>query len=156
MNFSEPWQVLKRRWLPAIFVAGTIFGGGSLYNSFQKPLYEAKGKIGFKDRQSVLTGEGMSMSLAPHQIIKSLPVINVAIAMSGSSRTPNQVLDSIVVNNVENTLEVKYRDPNPQQAAKLGQKLMEAYLEQDLALRRQEVQANRGQWEKQVPSALCV
>jgi polysaccharide biosynthesis transport protein len=152
--FSEPWQVLKRRWLPAILVAGTIFGGGSLYNSFQKPLYEAKGKIGFKDQQSVLTGEGLSTSIAPHQIIKSLPVINVAIAMSGSSRTPNQVLDSIVVNNVENTLEVKYRDPNPQQATKLGQKLMEAYLEQDLALRRQEVQANRGQWEKQVPSAI--
>jgi polysaccharide biosynthesis transport protein len=53
---------------------------------------------------------------------------------------------------VADSLEVKYRDPNPQQAAKLGQKLMEVYLEQDLSLRRQEAQANRGQLEKQLPA----
>jgi polysaccharide biosynthesis transport protein len=152
MNFHEPWQVLKRRWLPAAIAASAVLAGGSLYNSFQKPLYEARGKIVFKEQQSILNGNGASITGTPNQVIRSLPVVKAAINSAGSNRSSNQVLDGITVNHIGNNLEVKYRDPNPQQAAKVGQKLMEAYLDQDLSLRRQEAQNNRGQLEKQLPA----
>jgi polysaccharide biosynthesis transport protein len=153
MNFHEPWQVLKRRWLPAAIAVSAILGVGSLYNSFQKPLYEAKGKITFKDQQSIFVGEGVNMNSSPNKIIRSLPVVKAALSKTESDRNANQVADSITINNVGNILEVKYRDPNPQQATRIGQKLMESYLDQDLSLRRQEAQSNRGQLEKQLPVA---
>jgi polysaccharide biosynthesis transport protein len=152
MNFHEPWQVLKRRWLPATIAVGAILGCGSLYNSFQKPLYEAKGKITFKDQQSIFVGEVVNMNSSPNKIIRSLPVIKAALSKTESDRNANQVADSITISNVGNILEVKYRDPNPQQATRIGQKLMESYLDQDLNLRRQEAQGNRGQLEKQLPA----
>jgi polysaccharide biosynthesis transport protein len=152
MNFHELWQVLKRRWLPATIAAGAVLGAGTLYNSFQKPLYEAKGKIAFKDQQSIFAGEGMNISNSPNKIIRSLPVVKAALSKTESDRNANQVADSITINNIGSVLEVKYRDPNPQQAAKIGQRLMESYLDQDLNLRRQEAQGNRGQLEKQLPA----
>ncbi len=153
MNFHELWQVLKRRWLPASLAVGTVLGAGTLYNSFQKPLYEAKGRITFQDQQSIFAGEGMNMNNSPNKIIRSLPVVKAALSKTESDRNANQVADSITINNVGNILEVKYRDPNPQQATRIGQKLMEAYLDQDLSIRRQEAQSNRGQLEKQLPAA---
>jgi polysaccharide biosynthesis transport protein len=152
MNFHEPWQVLKRRWLPAAIATSTLLGVGSLYNSLQKPLYEAKGKITFKDQQSIFAGEGVNMNNSPNKIIRSLPVVKTALSKTESDRNANQVSDSITTSNVGNIIEIKYRDPNPQQAINIGQKLMEAYLEQDLNLRRQEAQSNRGQLEKQLPA----
>jgi polysaccharide biosynthesis transport protein len=153
MNFHEPWQVLKRRWLPATFVMGTVLGAGTFYNSFQQPLYEAKGKIAFQDQQSIFVGEGVNMNNSPNKIIRSLPVVKAALSRTESDRNANQVADSITINNIGNILEVKYRDPNPQQATKINQRLMESYLEQDLNLRRQEAHSNRGQLEKQLPTA---
>jgi polysaccharide biosynthesis transport protein len=152
MNFNEPWQVLKRRWLPAAFATSAILGTGIIYNSFQQPLYEARGKIAFKNSQSILNSDSTSITNTPSQVIRSRAVVTAAIAAAGSNRSPNQVHDSITVSNVGDMLEVKYREPNQQQAAKLGQKLMEAYLDQDLTLRRQEAQTNRGQLEKQLPA----
>jgi polysaccharide biosynthesis transport protein len=152
MNFQEPWQILKRRWLATMIAAGAILGTGSLYNSFQKPLYEAKGKITFQDQQSIFVGEGVNISNSPNKIIRSLPVVKAALSKTTSDRNANQVSDSITISNVGNILEIKYRDSNPQQATGIGQKLMESYLAQDLNLRRQEAQSNRGQLEKQLPA----
>jgi polysaccharide biosynthesis transport protein len=152
MNFHEPWQVFKRRWIPATLAAGTALAVGSFYNSFQKPLYEATGKITFQDQQSIFVGEGVNINNSPNRIIRSLPVVKAAISKVNSDRSANQVADSITVNSIDNVLEVRYRDPNPQQATRIGQRLMEAYLDQDLSLRRQEAQSNRGQLEKQLPA----
>jgi polysaccharide biosynthesis transport protein len=153
MNFHEPWQLLKRRWLPAAIAVSAVWGVGSLYNSFQKPLYEAKGKITFKDQQSIFAGDAVNLANSPNKIIRSIPVIKAALSAIVIDRNASQVSDGITITTIGNTLEVKYRDPNPQQAAAIGQKLMESYIGQDLIFRRQEAQNNRGQLEKQLPAA---
>jgi polysaccharide biosynthesis transport protein len=155
MNPNELWQILKRRWLPATLVAGTLLGVGSLYNFWQKPLYEARGKILFKEQQTILTSSGVNVISTPAQLIRSNSVAQQAISTVGSNKSSNQVLDNIKVGSLgsNNQLEITYRDTDPQQAAKILQKVMEVYLQQDLTLRRQNLLQNRGQLEQQLPAA---
>jgi polysaccharide biosynthesis transport protein len=155
MNPNELWQVLKRRWLPATLAAGTLLSVGSLYNFLQKPMYEARGKILFKEQQSILTSSGVNVHSTPAQLIRSNSVVQQAILTAGTNKSSNQVIDNIKVGSLgsNNQLEITYRDSEPQQAAKILQKVMETYLQQDLTLRKQQLGQNRGQLEQQLPAA---
>jgi polysaccharide biosynthesis transport protein len=156
MNSNELWQILKRRWLPATLAAGTLLSVGSLYNFWQKPLYEARGKILFKEQQSILTsGVNATNTNTPATMLRSNTVAQQAVIAAGSNKSSNQVSDNIKVGSVSpnNQIEVTYRDADPPQAVKILQQVMEAYLQQDLALRRKNLQQNRGQLEQQLPAA---
>jgi uncharacterized protein involved in exopolysaccharide biosynthesis len=96
MNPNELWQVLQRRWLPATLAAGTLMGVGSLYNYLQKPVYESRGKILFKEQQTILTGSGVNMTNTPAQLIRSNSVIQTAITTTvGINHSASQVQDNI-------------------------------------------------------------
>jgi succinoglycan biosynthesis transport protein ExoP len=57
IDFQKYWLVLKRRWFPATGVFGIVVVLAALVASVQKPVYEAEGKLLFKqDRSSSLTG----------------------------------------------------------------------------------------------------
>lgn len=146
---NEPWRILNRRWLPALTATLAVVGGGLLYNSWQKPIYEAKGKILFKNQQS----SSLNLTNTPAQLIRSNTLVQSALTNTQMSGSVEQILDNLKVNNVgtNDVLEVSYRDTNPAQAARFVQKLMELYVYQDLAIRQQEVQTNRGQLEQQLP-----
>jgi polysaccharide biosynthesis transport protein len=152
---NESWRIIKRHWLPALTVVGAIVGAGLLYNSWQKPMYEAKGKILFKNQQSALSNLGqINLTSTPAQVISSNKLVSQALQSSQINITPDRAIDNLYTKSIgtSNVLEVGYRSTNPQQASKLVQKLMEIYLAQDLAARKGEIQASRSKLETQLPA----
>jgi polysaccharide biosynthesis transport protein len=159
---NESWRILKRHWLPVLAAIGAVVGAGTLYNSWQKPLYEAKGKILFQNQPSTLsaTNTGAAGSLGqtsltntPAQIVGSSNMVQLALTNAQIDLRAEQVLENLRVNAVgnSNVLEIGYRDSDAKRGTKFVQKLMETYLAQDLALRKNELQASRSQLEKQLP-----
>ncbi len=130
----ESWQILKRRWLPALIAVGAVIGVAGLYNFLQQPIYEAKGQISAKDQKQLTDSESTIFKKVPAQWIQSLPAAKKVVAALQLSRKPEQVLENIIVRKVndQNLLEVSYRDTDPKRAAQVVQKLMEDYLIQDL------------------------
>lgn len=160
---NESWRILKRHWLPVLAAIGAVVGAGTVYNSWQKPLYEAKGKILFQHQQSALSNTGntngfsslgqTSLTNTPAQVIGSSNMVQLALANGQINLRSDQVLDNLSVNNMANSnvLEIGYRDPEAQRATKVVQKLMETYLAQDLAVRKKALQSSRSQLEQQLP-----
>jgi polysaccharide biosynthesis transport protein len=151
----ESWQILKRRWLPATMTIGTVVGAASIYNMLQQPIYEAKGKISFKDQKQAIVlaaPRPTDRQSSPIQRLKSLPVAQRAVAGLRLSRTPAQVLENIRVQKVagQDLLEVSYRDTDAKRAAQVATTLMEDYLAQDANLRRQEAITKQAGLENQL------
>jgi polysaccharide biosynthesis transport protein len=151
----ESWQILKRRWLPATIMLGTVVGAASIYNMLQQPIYEAKGKISFKDqKQAILLAapRPTDQQSSPTQRLKSLPVAQKIVAGLRLSRTPAQVLENIRVQKVagQDLLEIGYRDTDAKRAAQVTTTLMEDYLAQDANLRRQEAITKQAGLENQL------
>jgi polysaccharide biosynthesis transport protein len=152
---NESWRILKRHWLPALAAVGGVVSAGLFYNSLQKPMYEAKGKILFKDQPSALSNLGqINLTSTPAEVISSNNLVRLALQSAQINISPDRIVDNLNVKSLgtSNVLEVGYRDTNPKQATLFVQKLMEVYLAQDLAMRKKEVQANRSQLEKHLPT----
>jgi capsular exopolysaccharide synthesis family protein len=153
----EPWQIFKRRWLPATVTLGAVVGAVSFYNFWQQPVYEAKGQILFKEQnQSMLltTLSPTKITNSPDRLIRSRPIVQAALTALKLDLTASEILANLSISSASTTngaLELSYRDSNPQRAARLVEKVMEVYLQQDLATRRQTAQTNRTELEKQLP-----
>ncbi len=152
----KSWQILKRRWLPAVITLGAVLGTASVYNFLQKPIYEAKGRISSVDRKQVQPGTSSVLTAknTPAQWIKSLPVAKNTVDVLQLDRTPNQVLENIIVQNItnQNILEVSYRDTEPKRAAQVVQQLMGDYIAQDTYFSRQEITYRQAGLTKQLES----
>jgi len=48
IGFQQYWQILKRRWLPALVVFASVLALTSYSVLKEKPVYEAEGKLLFK------------------------------------------------------------------------------------------------------------
>jgi polysaccharide biosynthesis transport protein len=148
----ESWQILKRRWLPALIALGAVMGAAGLYNFSQQPVYEAKGQISSEDQKQSTDSESTIFKKIPAQWIQSLPAAKKVVVALQLSRKPEQVLENIIVQktNDPNLLEVGYRDTDPQRAAQVTQKLMEDYLIYDLELHRQAAVSEQAELSKQL------
>ncbi len=150
----ESWQILKRRWLPAVITLGAVLGTASVYNFLQTPIYEAKGRISFLNQKPGVPEIPLSLIVrnTPAQWIKSLPVAKNTRAVLNLDRTPNQVLENITVQDItnQNILEVSYRDTEQKRAAQVVQQLMAEYLTQDTYFRRQEIMYRQAGLTKQL------
>jgi polysaccharide biosynthesis transport protein len=160
---NESWRILKRYWLLVLATSGVVVGLGALYNSWQKPLYEAKGKILLQSSPSSFTtnnGTGAIVALGQTsptstaaQAIAASSTVRTALSSAKIDLRVEQAIDNLRVNQVgdSSALEVSYRDTDAQRATQIVQKLMETYLAQDLAQRKNEIQASRSQLEQQLP-----
>lgn len=91
--FQQYWLILKRRWLPASVVFGSIFALTAISLLFQKPVYEAQGKLLFKKTSPtpLLTGVGKERGElnalqdqntpvdTEAEVIRSIPIIKKTI-----------------------------------------------------------------------------
>ncbi len=127
-------------------------GAAGLYNFSQQPVYEAKGQISSKDQKQLTDSESTIFKKIPAQWIQSLPAAKKVVTALQLSRKPEQVLENIIVQktNDPNSIEVGYRDTDPQRAAQVAQKLMEDYLIQDLDLRRQVAASEQAELTRQL------
>lgn len=178
--FYKYWQILQRRWMPALGIFFPVFLISLLTFSFlKKPSYVAEGKLLFQriDTTSSLTGVGTEIGkLEPlvqekgsplnteAEIIRSVPIIEETIEKlrlknnKGELLKTEEFVGQLTVNDIQKTdvLKVSYRDTNPETAARVVNTLMAVYLEHNISSHRTQAAAARGFIEKQLPRAELV
>ena len=173
IDFQKYWLVLKRRWFPATGVFGIVVVLAALVASVQKPVYEAEGKLLFKqDRSSSLTGfqnnigeivrigEKANPLSTEAEIIRSLPIVQKTVDAldlrdeKGKSMDPKIISAGLKVKPVTETdiLQISYKDNDPKIAAAIVNKIMEVYIENDILSNRAKATAARVFIDKQLPN----
>lgn len=175
IGFGRYWLILKRRWLPASVVFGSIFALSAINLLLQKPIYEAKGKLLFKKTSPTPSLTGMGREIGElntlqeknspvdteAEVIRSVPIIQKAIKRldlkdkRGNPVNPEQFGKKLTVSEVTKTdvLQLSYKDTNPKMAAAVVNTVMAAYLENNLLANRAEAVAAREFLQKQMPDA---
>jgi capsular exopolysaccharide synthesis family protein len=159
-EFQNCWLALKRRWLPATFVFGSVVGCSVLLACLQKPVYKAEGKLLFRtDRTPSLTGVGQAMeasdALAPQsnpmrtrmEVMQSIPMVQRVIDElklhdeDGEALKPKDFIEKkIKLEAVKGTdiLKLTYKSKNPQESARVVNKLMDLYINYSIQTSRAE------------------
>jgi len=173
IDLQKYWLVLKRRWFPATGVFGIVVVLAALVASVQKPVYEAEGKLLFKqDRSSSLTGfqnnigeivrigEKANPLSTEAEIIRSLPIVQKTVEAldlrdeKGKSMDPKIISAGLKVKPVTETdiLQISYKANDPKIAAAIVNKIMEVYIENDILSNRAKATAARVFIDKQLPN----
>jgi capsular exopolysaccharide synthesis family protein len=164
IDFQKYWLVLRRRWLPATAVCGIVVGLSTLAAFLQKPVFSAEGKLLFQtDRASLLTGlkndigeivplgqksEPLSTEA---EIISSVPIVQKTVKAldlrdkKGKPLDHKSLLKKLKVKPITNTdvLLISYQDNDPKKAAKVVNKIMEVYTEDNILNNRAKATAAR-------------
>lgn len=175
IDLQQYWLILRRRWLVAAAVFGSVVGLTILSVSLKKPVYEATGKLALSDNKTSsltsLSGTNQGVgnltaltlqsnpSKTEAEAIRSDPVVMKAITalnltdQQGNLLDPEVVLAKLKVTNLPATdvLEVKYKSNDPEEAAAVVNKVLSNYLELNLATNRAQARAAREFLEKQLP-----
>ncbi|MCX7593292.1 MAG: polysaccharide biosynthesis tyrosine autokinase [Fischerella sp.] len=159
IDFQKYWLVLQRRWVSALGILGAVATIASVYAFSSKPTYKAEASLLIKtNRTSSLTGLGGDLgrleSLVQEnspvdtqaKIVTSVPVIQETITeleLTDDEGKPLKVrdfLENLKVEGAKGTdvLQISYSDPDPELAAKIVNKVIDAYIKQN-------VQANRAE-----------
>lgn len=173
INFQQYWLTVRRRWLLIATIIGTVFGVTGLVTFSQKPIYEAEGKLLFNKQSGVssLTGvseqlgqlSGVTNSSNPleteAEIIRSNPITQKTIdelQLKDDVGKPLEIDDflrNLKIKSVRGTdiLQLSYRSVDPQEATAVINRLMSAYLENNVRTNRSEATAARNFLNKQLP-----
>lgn len=173
INFQKYWLVLKRRWMPALFVFSGAVVLALIAALMEDPVYQAEGKIRFKsDRTSALTGleeergrvEVLNFRSEPLQtqaeIVKSLPVMERAVETArlknseGELMAPQSILNMVNVEAVPGTeiLRISSTSGNPETAQQVVNAVIQAYRQLNIESNKQEAAAARQFIEDQLPT----
>lgn len=166
-------RILRRRWIPATAVFGSVFVLTALATFLQKPVYEAEGKLLLKKQSGAsisdleiggLGGlEALSTKSSPVQteaeIIRSEPILRqtiIALKLVDDKDSPLETKDfmeALTVFNVKDTdvLNVTYKSIDPKESADVVNRLMDDYLKNNIETNRAEAASARVFIEKQVP-----
>ena len=175
IGFQQYWQILKRRWLPALAVFGCVIALASYSVLKEKPVYEAEGKLLFKKTNpaSALTELGKEIGqLTPAaeqsnpltteiELIRSVELAAKTIKNlhikddKGNVITIKDFLKKLTVTPIRGAdiLTVSYKDRKPKQAADVVANMMNLYIENNVKVNRLEAVAVRQFIEKKLPTA---
>lgn len=175
IEFQQYWQILKRRWLPALVVFASILALVSYAILKDKPLYEAEGKLLLKKTTagSSLTELGKEIGqLTPAaeqsnpltteiEVIRSTEIVEKTINKlhlkdeDGKHLKTKEFLKILTVASVRGAdiLTISYKSKDPKEAAAVVKYLMDVYLENNLKVNRLEAVSVRQFIEKKLPSA---
>ncbi|KYC40113.1 lipopolysaccharide biosynthesis protein [Scytonema hofmannii PCC 7110] len=174
--YEKYWQVLKRRYLPALGIFVPVFAISVFSSSLKKSPYVAEGTLLFQSSNTIssLTGVGTEIgkleSLVQDkgspihteaEVIRSLPIVEKTIDRvklkdkTGTLIKPKGFLSRLTVVEIPKTdiLKVSYTDTHPKTASQVVNTVMAIYLEQNLLSHRAEASAARKFLEKQLPNA---
>ena len=174
IGFQQYWLIMKRRWLPASVVFGSVCALTAVSLLFQSPIYLAEGKLLIKKTSSTpfLTGLGREIGQSEPLADKSSPIDTEAetlrsgpimqktitkLGLKDKSDAPlklKQFMKQLNVSNIGNAdiLLVTYKDVDPQRAAAVVNTLMDTYLENDVIANRAEAVAARDFIKEQLPT----
>ncbi len=172
IDLHQYWFILKRRWLPASAVLGSVLLLTALVTFLQKPVYQAQGELLFKkaDSTSSLTGLGKEIGELDSvqssnpleteaQIIRSIaisPEVMAALNLKDRKGVPlkrKDILKLLDVRSIKGTdiLQISFKSTVPQEAVAVVNKLMNFYLEKNIRTNRAEAVAAREFIEEQLP-----
>ncbi|MHC5765028.1 MAG: GumC family protein [Nostoc sp.] len=173
INFQQYWRILKRRWFLIAIIMGSVFGVTGLVAFSKKPIYESEGKLLFNKQSGLSSLTGVNEQLGQlsgvtnlsnpleteAEIIRSNPLTQKTITelhlkdKLGQPLEIDTFLSNLKIKSIRGTdiLQLSYRSANPQQATAIINKLMSAYLENNVRINRSEARAAREFLNKQLP-----
>ncbi|WP_341736435.1 polysaccharide biosynthesis tyrosine autokinase [Microcoleus sp. CAWBG640] len=175
LGFQEYWQILKRRWLPALAVFASVVALATYITLKEKPVYEAEGKLLFKKTTpgSALTELGKEIGqLTPAaeqsnpltteiELIRSVEIVEKTINKLQLQDEKNHhlkvkiFLKNLTVATIRGAdiLTVSYKDKNPQVAADVVKTMMIFYIDNNQKVNRLEAVSVRQFIEKKLPNS---
>lgn len=174
LDLQKYWLVLKRRWLPATGIFGLVMALSTVAAVLQKPSYTATASLLVKaDRSSSLVGltgveTGELRSLATNnspvetqaEILRSAAIAKAAVTalnqagQTGEPLTAKVIAEGLKVKNVPSTdvLEISFTADDPEIAARVVNRIIEAYIRNNIDANRAETAAAREFISRQLPT----
>lgn len=175
VGFEQYWQIVKRRWRPALGTFGLVAITISILGFIRPSVYEAVGKLRFKgqDTTSAFTGledqRGQLESLDDQEnpilteigLMRTVPVIRETLETvdlrdkKGEPISIKAFMEDLDITHEQGTdlLRVAYRSTDIEAAERTVNTLITVYLEQHLLENRAEASAAREFIEGQLPNA---
>jgi polysaccharide biosynthesis transport protein len=173
IDFQKYFLILQRRWIPAVGVFGLVVVLASLYTFSLKPSYKAEGSLLIRtNRSTSLTGLGETIgrieslvntnspSDTQAKIITSTPVLQetiIELNLTDDKGRLVKVRDLAKKLKVESSkgtdiLQVSYTHQNPTLAARVVNKVMDAYIRNNIEANRAEAVSARKFISQQLPA----
>ncbi|MBD2339196.1 polysaccharide biosynthesis tyrosine autokinase [Calothrix sp. FACHB-156] len=176
-SFDKYWQIIQRRWYPSLGIFFPVIFITLLFSHFQKPAYEAEGKLMFQRSNTISTMTGVAPELGKleavtqddktnplnteAEIIRSIPLVQKTIIELdlknelGLPLKPREFLKNLTVKDIKgaDVIQISYRDRDPKIAAEVVNTVMQAYLDYNVSSRRKEAAAARKFITMQLPTA---
>ncbi|MEG4941308.1 polysaccharide biosynthesis tyrosine autokinase [Microcoleus sp. F4-D5] len=175
IGFQQYWQILKRRWLPALVVFASVLALTTYTMLKEKPLYEAEGKLLFKKTTpgSALTELGKEIGqLTPAaeqsnpltteiELIRSLEIIEKTINKLQLKDEENNhlktkdFLKNLTVATIRGAdiLRISYKHKEPKVAKDVVKLMMNYYIDNNQKVNRLEAVSVREFIEKKLPNS---
>lgn len=180
MGLKDYWRVLLRHRVYVIATFLVVLGSIALWTFAQTPVYEAQGRLLFKQKQTAISGAGAGSRLGASglgqldtvgfgspldtqaEIIRSRPVVETIINRLGlkdpgnpkEAIDPDDFLKLLKVEALRRTdlLTIKYRDSDPRLAAQVINALAQEYMARNVLDNRSEASSTRKFVEAQLPT----
>ena len=151
-TWDKYWQVVKRRWIPGLGVFFPVCVVSVLSASWEKPIYEAVGKLLFRRINTISSPTGVEQELGSIrsgtanydtnpldqvEVISSTSIVQKTIDnlqlkdSQGKTLSYEAFLDKLTVKKIggTNILKVAYQDGDPELATLVVNNLMDKYLD---------------------------
>lgn len=173
IGFQEYWQILKRRWLPALAIFASVVALTAYSTLKEKAVYEAEGKLLFKKTTpgSALTELGKELGQLTPAAEQSNPLtteIELIRSVESVEKTINRLqlkdakserlkakifLKNLTVASIRGAdiLTVSYKDKKPKIAADVVKNIMDLYIDNNQKVNRLEAVSVRQFIERKLP-----
>lgn len=167
------WQIVKKRWIPAVVVFLGVATYGILSTAIKANMYEAEGKLKFSQTNASSSVANLSRELgvlsplseknnlvsAEAEVIESTPIIEKTIKDLKLKDHQGNILKvkefrrnlNVIVSKTTDIIDITYQDSNPQIAQQVVNTLMANYLESNAQANKAEVLAVKRFLEQQIP-----
>ncbi len=177
IDLKQYWLILRRRWLPAAIVTGSVIALTAAFTFLQKPIYQAEGKVLLRKESGISSlggggesGGGLGVLEALTQktnplsteieIIKSEPILQKTIQSLQLKDTDGKILEIeeflklLTVANTKDTdiISIAYKSTNAQLAMTVVNRLTDFYREKNLQSTRAQASAAYTFIESQLPA----
>ncbi|MCG9892546.1 MAG: polysaccharide biosynthesis tyrosine autokinase [Thermosynechococcaceae cyanobacterium MS004] len=174
IDLKQYWQILRRRWLPAVAVMGSVTALTAALTFLQKPVYQAEGKLLLRKESGLASslGEGglgaleaLTQKTNPIsteiEIIRSEPILRRTIQslqLKDKNEEPLKIEDflkSLSISNSRDTdvIVIAYKDTDKPLTMAVVNQLIEFYRQQNVDSTRTQAASARRFIESQLPQA---
>jgi polysaccharide biosynthesis transport protein len=149
-DLLDYWCMLKRRWLPAVAVLGSVLALSAIYIYGKNPIYSAQGQLLFEPEEKASSLIGLGSAQKPSasgwldadrimdtemQVLLSSPVLQQTLAVLAQTNVRDRPADvgelrgAIAIKKAigTNILRISYQSKNPETAALVVNQLMSTY-----------------------------